>query len=171
MNNLIRWDPLSEMSALRRMMGFGDIFDRTFERSFFDPTDAWLQPGSWDFSLDFAETDDEFVVKASLPGIDPDDLEITYNNKVLSIKGESKEEQVVKEKHYHLRERRYGSFQRSVSLPSTVNADKIEASFQSGVLTLTLPKAEEAKAKRIPVHTDAVPKMIEGKVRNANSKK
>ena len=171
MNNLIRWDPFREMSALQRIMGIGDVIDRAFDRSLFDPTETWLQPTSWEMSLDIAETDDEFVVKASLPGIDQNDLEITYSNNVLTIKGETKEEQDVKEKHYHLRERCYGSFQRSVSLPSTVNADKIEASYQSGVLTLNLPKAEESKSKRIPVSSGSVPKVIEGKARNSNSKK
>jgi HSP20 family protein len=128
------------------------------------------QPTAWDLALDVVETDEDFVVKASLPGINPEDLEITYNNNLLTIKGEVKEEKDVEEQRYHLRERRYGSFSRSISLPSSVKADAIEASYEAGVLTLHLPKAEEAKPKRIPVQSGQAPKMIEGKVKNIASK-
>jgi HSP20 family protein len=161
MNNLIRWDPYREMMTLRNMV------DRMFENSL--ASTNW-QPAAWDVALDVAETEDEFLVKASLPGINPDDLEITYNANVLSIQGQVKEEQTVEESRYHLRERRYGSFSRSISLPSTVKADAIEASYDAGVLTLHLPKAEEAKPKRIPVQNVAAPKVIEGKVADIKHK-
>jgi HSP20 family protein len=128
------------------------------------------QPTSWDLALDVAETEDDFLVKASLPGINPDDLEITYNNNLLTIKGEVKEEKDIEEQRYHLRERRYGSFSRSLTLPSTVKADAIEASYEGGVLTLHLPKAEEAKPKRIPVHSVQAPQMIEGKAKDFTHK-
>jgi HSP20 family protein len=128
------------------------------------------QPAAWDLALDVAETDNDFVVKASLPGISPDDLEITYNNNLLTIKGEVKEEKEVEEPRYHLRERRYGSFSRTISLPSTVKADAIEATYEAGVLTLHLPKAEEAKPKRIPIQSGHAPQMIEGKAKNIASK-
>ncbi len=160
MSNLIRWDPFRDLRSIR-LRAFRDEMDRMLENTMFDP----FESATWDLALDVAETDDEFQVKASLPGINPDDLEITYNANVLTIKGSTKDEKEVEEKRYHLRERRYGSFCRSVSLPSTVNPDKIEASYESGVLTLHMPKAEEAKPKRIPVHSDSSPKVIEGKVK------
>jgi len=161
MNNLIRWDPYREMMTLRSMV------DRMFENSL--ASTNW-QPAAWDVALDVAETEDEFLVKASLPGINPDDLEITYTANVLTIKGQVKEEQTVEESHYHLRERRYGSFSRSISLPSTVKADAIDANYEAGVLTLRLPKAEEAKSRRIPVKNVPAPKVIEGKVADIKHK-
>ena len=157
MSNLTRWDPFREMLAMRNAM------DHLFESSFFAPGTPWLQNVTWDLALDVSETNGEFLVKASLPGINPDDLEITYEGKVLTIKGETKEEKEVEDRRYHLRERRYGSFSRSVTLPATVDADHIEASYEAGVLTLHLPKVEEAKPKRIQVVSAESPKMIEGK--------
>ncbi len=161
MSSIIRWDPFREMMTLRNLM------DRMFESAFATPT---LQPFTWELALDVAETDDEFIVKASLPGMNPDDLEITYNNNVLTIQGEIKEEKESEQHRYHLRERRYGSFCRSISLPSTVNPDAIQATYEAGVLTLHLPKAEEAKPKRIAVKSVGSPQMIEGKASEVVSK-
>jgi HSP20 family protein len=162
MSNLIRWEPFRDLSNLR-WWAFRNEMDHMFDNSMLGP----FQPAAWDLALDVAETGDEFLVKASLPGINPDDLEITYNANILTIKGENKEEKNIDEKHYHLRERRYGSFSRSVSLPSSVKPEKIEASYDAGVLTLHLPKAEEAKPKRIPVLSGSAPKVIEGKIKDA----
>ena len=160
MSNLKRWYPYREMMAMRNAM------DHLFENSFFTPASPWLQNVTWDLALDVSETDDEFLVKASLPGINPDDLEITYDSNVLTIKGETREEKEVEERRYHMRERRYGSFSRSVTLPATVDADHIEASYEAGVLTLHLPKVEEAKPKRIQIVSGESPKVIEGKATN-----
>jgi HSP20 family protein len=110
------------------------------------------------------------VVKASVPGINPDDLEITFNNNTLTIRGEIKEEKEVEEAHYHLRERRYGSFARSLTLPAGIEANKIEANYEAGVLKLHLPKAEEIKPKKIAIHTKSEPRMIEAKAKNVASK-
>jgi HSP20 family protein len=154
MSNLTRWDPISEMMTLRNAM------DRLFDSAFIGPNLAW-QAEALGMAVDVIENADGFVVKASLPGVKPEDLEITYNNNVLTIKGEIKEEKDVDEKRYHLRERHYGSFARSLSLPSNVKADAIQANFEQGVLSLTLPKAEEAKPKRIQVQTS---EMIEAKI-------
>ncbi|MDI6693735.1 MAG: Hsp20/alpha crystallin family protein [Anaerolineales bacterium] len=161
MSNLTRWDPFREMMTFRNWM------DRMFESALSTP--SW-QPFTWDLALDVAETDDEFLVKASLPGINPDDLEITYNNNVLTIQGEIKEEKDVEQHRYHLRERRYGNFSRSISLPATVKADAIQATYEAGVLTLHLPKVEEAKPKRIAVKSVGAPQMIEGKAKEIASK-
>jgi len=104
------------------------------------------------------------VVKASVPGINPDDLEITFTDGTLTIKGETREEKNVEETHYHMRERRFGRFSRSISLPTNLDADKIEASYDTGVLTLRLPKAEEMKPKRIEVKSGTKQQTIEGKL-------
>ena len=164
MSNLTRWDPFREMMSLRNAM------DCMFDNAIFGSQAGWFRPMTWDLAMDVLEKEDEYLVKASLPGISSDDLEITYNADMLTIKGEVKEEKDVKEHRYHLRERRYGSFSRSVALPSTIKADAIEAIYESGVLTLHLPKAEEAKPKRIQVHVGESTKLIEGKATDIKTK-
>ena len=136
---ITRWNPFREMRAMNRM------FDNAIEYS---PL-SWET--RWNLALDVAESDESFVVKASLPGIKPDDLEITFSENVLTIKGEIEEDKELEEVHYHMRERRYGSFSRSIRLPSGIESEKIEASFDDGVLKLHLPKAEEAKPKKIAI--------------------
>jgi HSP20 family protein len=153
---LTRWDPFREMFALRRAM------DRVFDRAL-EP--AWTETVSWDLPLDVIENMDAFLVKASIPGVNPDDLEITFSNDVLTIKGETKAEREVKEEQYHLRERRFGSFSRSISLPNKVKAEAIQASYDQGVLTLHLPKTEEVKPRKIAIKSGSSAKMIEGKVK------
>ena len=152
---LTRWDPFQEMLNLRRTV------DRLFDNA--NPDHEW-QPSQWGLALDVVENKDEFVVKASIPGINPDDLDISYSDDTLTIKGEIKSDKDYKEDQYHLRERRYGSFARSISLPTKVKGDSIEASYQNGVITLRLPKSEEVKPKRIPIKVSNG-KMIEGKVK------
>jgi HSP20 family protein len=106
-------------------------------------------------AVDMAEKDNAYEVTAELPGMDEKNVEVKYSDGVLTIKGEKEEATEEKKKDYHLSERRYGSFQRSFSVPSGVDGDKIEASFKKGVLTVTLPKSAEAakKEKKIPVST------------------
>lgn len=164
MSNLTRWDPF------REVMSFRSAMDRLFDETFFNRQAGWEDQLSWSPALDVAETADEYLVKASLPGIEPDDLEITYNNNILTIKGELQSEREVEEQRYHLRERRTGSFSRSLSLPSSVDAEAIQASYEAGVLTLHLPKLEEAKPKRIQVRSGEAPQMIEGKSHDIKSK-
>ena len=101
--------------------------------------------------LDIAETEDEFIVKASLPGVRPEDVHITAHGDTLTIRGEMKAEEEKKGEHYHLRELRQGHFQRTVTLSTPISADKAQAQFENGVLTLKLPKAEEAKPKEIKI--------------------
>jgi HSP20 family protein len=152
---LTRWDPFREMFALQRSM------DRLFERAINNES-VWAAPVIWDLALDVAENKDEFVIKASLPGMNPDDIEVTFTDNVLTIKGEVKEDKDVKEEQYHLRERRYGSFTRSIELPNKVKSDTIQASYDAGVLTLKLPKTEEVKPKKIAVQ---IPHLLEGKIK------
>jgi HSP20 family protein len=152
MNTVIRWNPYREMMAWRNLM------DRMMDDS------MGAQPSlTWELALDVVENKDEFVVKASLPGLNPDDLEITYDKNLLTIKGEIKDEQEIEETRYHLRERRYGVFTRSITLPVQVDAESIEARYESGVLTLSLPKSEEVRPKRIAVQNVQAPQMVEGK--------
>lgn len=162
MDSIIRRDPFREMMSLRSAM------DRLFDSVFFGTPWEW-QPFSEELPLDVVETDNEFIVKASIPGINPDDLDITYSGRTLTIKGETKAEEEKEGQHYHLRERRYGSFSRSLTLPTPVQADAIEAHYEAGVLTLKLPKTEEVKPKRITVRSAEKPQMIEGKVKEVAS--
>jgi len=103
------------------------------------------------------QTEDAVVVKLAVPGVHPDNIQVTVANGVLTIRGEVKEEKDEKQKTYHLRERRFGSFSRSVSLPIQADTEKAVAEFENGVLTLTLPKAEAAKAKTISVKVKKAP--------------
>jgi HSP20 family protein len=148
MANLVRWDPVRDMVSLREAM------DRLFEESFVRPR-TWLAPaeGVATLALDVFESDDDVTVKASIPGIKPEDIDISITGDVLTIKGETTEEKEEKNSNYHLRERRYGAFQRSISLPTLVSADRAAAEFENGVLTLTLPKMEEVKPKSIKIKT------------------
>ena len=163
MFNIIRRDPFREMSQMRTAM------DRMFDDVFSDWGWDWSQPLRGALPLDVVEKDEEFLVSASIPGINPDELEITYAGNTLTIKGESKGEEEKEQGRYHLRERHCGSFARSITLPTSVNAERIEASYEAGVLKLRLPKSEEVKQKRIPVKT-SLPKMVEGKAREISNK-
>jgi HSP20 family protein len=108
----------------------------------------------WVPSLDFSETKSDLVVKAELPGIDPKDIDISINEGVLTIKGEKRQEKEEKEEGYHLVERSYGSFTRSIRLPGEVQNDKINASYKNGVLKINLPKSEEAKKREIKIKVE-----------------
>lgn len=152
---MIRWDPFRETVSLRNVM------DRLLEDSYVHPARYWpeLKVGELPVDLDVYQTADNVVIKASLPGLKPEDVEISLIGDILTIKGEHKEEKEVKEKDYFHKERRYGSFSRSLQIPASVKSDKAEALFEDGVLTLTLPKAEKEKPKQIKVKAKPV---IEG---------
>jgi len=110
--------------------------------------------GEWLPSIDVSETKSDLVIKAELPGMDSKDIDISLSNGFLTIKGEKNQEKEEKDENYHLIERSYGSFTRSVQLPREVQSDKITASFKNGVLRVTLPKSEEAKKKEIKVKVE-----------------
>jgi len=139
-----RWDPFREAISLR------DAMNTLLQESFVRPGGA-SQGSQATLPLDIAETENEFVVKASLPGVKPDDVQITVHGDTLTIRGESKAEEEKKGEHWHLRERRFGAWQRSVALATPVNSDQAQAHFEHGVLTLTLPKSEAAKPRQIKV--------------------
>ena len=135
------WDPFRE---LRRTE---DVLARHF-RDFGSRNGS---VGAWPVPLDVAHEGDSVVVKASIPGIKPDDVEITIEDGRMTIKGETADEKEEREGAYVLRERRAGKFYRALRLPETVDADKAESSYENGVLTVTLPKLESRKAKKIEV--------------------
>jgi len=117
------------------------------------PRTGYQENRPWVLPLDVIETDDKFIVKASIPGVNPEDIDITFSDNILTIQGEIKAETEKTEGKYLLRERRFGLFQRSIALPERVDADKIEATFEDGVLILSIPKVEEIKPKRISIKT------------------
>ncbi|NBD35783.1 MAG: Hsp20 family protein [Chloroflexi bacterium] len=136
---------------LDELLSMRDVMDRalvgTLSRSLHQ-VDRMLLPRP---TMDMYETPEAFVLKASLPGVQSEDVELSVTGDTLTIKGEVKEEEEIEEKSYLLRERHYGSFSRSVQLPEGVNVDAADANFSAGVLILTLPKRAELKAKSIPV--------------------
>lgn len=143
MANIIRWDPLREMMGMRDLMdrAFDDIFSRSSISS----------EGYGVLNIDMVQTDDEVIVKASIPGVKPDDINISVTGDTLTIRGEVKEDEETIKANYHIRELRMGSFARSILLPGPVIADKAKAEFENGILKLSLPKAEEIKPKTITV--------------------
>ncbi len=136
MANINRWEPFQDALTLREAM------NQLFEDSFVRDQPASRNGKGFVPALDLSETPDAFVVEAALPGLKPEDLNITVENNVLTISGEMRQSNQTKERNYHRVERRYGSFQRTVSLPNTVKADAINASLENGVLHLNIPKAE-----------------------------
>ena len=144
MTNLTRWDPFTDMLTLREAM------NQLFEDSIVPPRTTRSGQGFVP-ALDLSETADAFLVEATVPGLKAEDLDITVENNVLTIKGELRQETEDRKRNYHRIERRYGSFQRTISLPSTVKADAIQASLTNGVLRLEIPKSEEVKPRRINV--------------------
>lgn len=144
---IVRWEHCRDLMPLSRE------FDRLF-REAFSPfsTEGELSTRTWAPPVDIYETGDSIVLKAELPGVDPKDVEIRVEDNTLFLKGERKFEKEVKEESYHRVERSYGSFARSFSLPNSIDADKVSAEYKEGVLTLTMPKREEAKPKTIRIN-------------------
>ncbi len=138
MSSLIRWDPFGEL--------VGEPFPRRRDVLPFDVARQGL-----DLGMDIYETDQELVAQVAVPGIDPDDIEITLTGDMLTIRGQVAEEREEEGRQYLWRERARGEFSRCVSLPAGLETDKAEAEFKNGLLTLTIPKREDRKAKRIRV--------------------
>ena len=148
MRSLSRFEPFRGASALQDQINrlFNDVFEGPSGESSLT---------TWAPAVDIFETEHELVVKADLPDVDPKDLDIRVENNVLTIRGERKFEKKVSEENYLRVERAYGAFARSFSLANTVNSENIKADYQNGVLTLTIPKREEAKPKQIKVNVNA----------------
>ena len=145
---IVRWEPLRDMLTAQREL------DRLF-RGAFGPVAVGEEEAStrtWAPPVDIFENGDNLVLKAELPGMNPDDVEIRVEDNTLYLKGERKFEKEVKEQNYHRVERSYGTFTRTFSLPNSIDADKVAANYKDGVLTLTMPKKEEAKPKTIKIN-------------------
>jgi HSP20 family protein len=144
-----RWEPFQEMVSLR------DAVNRLFEDSFIRPG-AWPLPfegETWAAPADMIETKDGVIVKMSVPGVKPEDIDISVVGNTLTIQGEAKSDEKFEDASYIRKERRYGAFQRVLALPASVASEKAKAEFENGVLTLALPKVEGAKPKSIKVTT------------------
>ena len=144
MSDLIRWEPMSEMMTLREAMNH--LFDDAFTRPISGMSGYSTMP-----AIDLYQDNDDVVVKASLPGLKADDVQITLNNGVLTLRGEYKQEETRKETTYHIREQRSGSFERSVTLPVEVDGEKTKADFENGILTVIMPKVEAVKPRTIDI--------------------
>src|SRR5437016_6822472 len=150
MRTIARWEPFSGVTTLQDQINrlFKETFERTSEES---SLTAWAP------AVDIYETEHALIVKADLPEVDPKDLDIRVENNILTIRGERKFEKNVQQENYLRVERAYGSFARSFTLANTVNSEAIKADYQNGVLTLSIPKKEEAKPKQIKVNIETAP--------------
>jgi len=148
MRTITRWEPFRGVATLQDQVNrlFNDVFEQTGDES---------SLSAWAPAVDIYETEHELVVKTDLPEVDPKDLDIRVENNVLTIRGERKFEKKVNEENYLRVERSFGSFARSFTLANTVNPDAIKAEYHNGVLTLSIPKREEAKPKQIKVNVTA----------------
>lgn len=155
---LARWEPFGGIR--RRGDVFGDLtrmqdeMNRFFDE-FFGEHRQGLAEGSWLPMVDVSETNGEFIVRAELPGMRHEDIDISVQDNILTLKGEKKQEKKEERENFHRLERSYGSFSRSFSLPAGVKPDDIKATFKDGVLEISMPKAEEAKAKKIAITAGA----------------
>jgi len=150
--SLVRWNPARELATWPSdLFGIQREMNRMFDGFFHGTQDEDYSISSWTPAVDIAEHDDEYKVKVELPGVNKEDVKITLESNILTIRGEKKQEKETKKENYHRIERSYGSFQRSFTLPTSVKSDKIDAIYKDGILSVSLPKAEEAKPKQIEV--------------------
>ena len=143
---IVRWEPFRDQMTAQRE------FDRLFKEAF-TPLfgEGELSTRTWAPPVDIYENENDIVLRAELPGVNPKDVEVKVEDNTLYLKGERKFEKETKEENYHRVERSYGSFARSFSLPNSINSEKVKAEFKDGLLTLTLPKREEAKPRTIKI--------------------
>ena len=144
--NIIRWDPLRDLTTLRERM------NRLFEEAYTSRGEEKdLVSSKWNPSVDIYEKENAIVLKAELPGIDENDIELKIEDSTLTLKGDRKFEKETKEENYHRIERSYGSFYRSFTLPRNIDQDKIKAESENGILKVTLPKKAELKPKKVKI--------------------
>ena len=148
--NIVRYDPFRELRSLQDEMN--RLLSSSFSRSGDKNEQMWS--GSWTPSVDISENKDQLILEAELPGMKPEDVEISIENSVLTLRGERKFEKKEDGDNLHRVERSYGSFTRSFTLPPTISAENATVAFENGVLRLTLAKREEAKPRRIEIKTD-----------------
>ena len=144
--NIVHWKPFDELTTLRKEMD--SLWNRFFPET---PFHERYESHEWLPSIDLKETKEKLVVKAELPGLEAKDVELSLTDDILTIRGEKKAEKEEKDEHYYFVERYAGIFERRVKLPTPVKTDKLDATFDKGVLTVILPKSEEAKKKEIKI--------------------
>lgn len=145
---IVRWSPF------RDLMGIQQEVNRLFDDLMTRRTEAGLEGAVWIPAVDVSESEDSVNVKVEAPGVKKEDIKISVTNNVLTVRGEKKMEKETSEENYHRIERVYGSFVRSIELPTVVRADKVTAAFKDGVLSIALPKSEEVKPKEIAIEGD-----------------
>ena len=148
MRDISRWTPVTDLST--EFVNMQKEIDRMFDRFRGGMAESSVATDVWP-SVDIVENDTDFVVNVELPGVRKEDVKITVNDGVLTVRGEKKQERELKEDQYRRLERSFGSFERSFTLPTTVQSEKIGAGYSNGVLTITIPKAEQAKSREIEV--------------------
>jgi len=148
--SLVRWRPFGGDLKLRERDFAHDL------NRYFNDMQSWWEGtgelGAWSPDVNVYDKENEIVVEAEMPGMKKEDIDVSVQDHTLTLSGERKEETETKDKHFYRRERVEGSFLRSIGLPTNVDSAKIDASYKDGVLTLTIPKAEEAKTKRVEIH-------------------
>lgn len=162
MSNIIRWEPMREMVTLR------DAMERLFDGAFTRPgglPNGWRTSGAP--AVDMYQTDNEVVINEPAPGMKAEDVKISVTGDMLTIKGEANAKSEGKEKGLHIREQRWGAFERSIALPTPVLADQAKAEFEDGVLNITLPKTEEVRPKTIAVKANRRFKTARGRSRGS----
>lgn len=135
---LVKWDPVNEFASIQ------NEFNRVFANSLVSK-----EPEGWNPSVDLSETKDSYKIKADIPGINKEDIDISYEDKKLTIKGERKTSEIQEDENFYKKEITYGSFQRIVYLGQDIDTENIKATYNSGVLELNIPKSEKAKSKKI----------------------
>ncbi|MGA7828038.1 MAG: Hsp20/alpha crystallin family protein [Geobacteraceae bacterium] len=142
---IVRYNPLRELRGMQEQMN--RLLDLAWNR---EPGEE-LREGVWQPLVDIFENDDAVVIRAELPGVEQDDIEVKIEGATLAIRGERKQDSAVRQENYHRIERYYGPFQRSFLLPQTIDQEKVQAACDKGVLTITLPKKQLIKPKQITV--------------------
>lgn len=153
---LSKWEPFEGLVSLRREMD--RLFENFFERSpFAGASGSTLEP-----AVEMADTEKNLLVKVQVPGVSKDNLHIDITDDTLTLRGEMKEEEKAQEQRYYRREFRYGTFTRTIPLPANVQADQASAELKDGVLTITIPKGREGKARRIQIQTEGSGAQLQG---------
>ncbi len=154
MNGLTKWNPLTDWDPFRELNEFSNRLGAFFGQTPAGRREEGGTPAEWSPSVDIVEDDKEFLVKAELPEVKKEDVHVNVQNNVLTIQGERSFQKEEKGKRYHRRERGYGAFTRSFTLPEGTDASKVKAEYKDGLLKVHLPKSEEAKPKQIEVRVE-----------------
>jgi HSP20 family protein len=154
---IVRWEPLRDLASIQNEMNrlFGNVFDTPAPGGNGNTLRRWMP------AMDLVETEDQFVLRADLPGLSDGDVNIEVEDNVLTVSGERKSEHETSKEGYHRVERAFGSFSRSLTLPEGVDADAVTASFDRGVLEIRIPKPEQRKPRKISIGVGDAPKTIE----------